>query len=299
MLGINLGEKTKVILRNVLLAIVLAAIMILVPQLIGFGKSAFLDQALLNQFQFYINVGIVYLVVTILIFGLLMFLGHIKEKWKEYQFAVPFASQGEFPSISFFKRFSNFQIFLFSLIVFAILGLTNFLTSQISFIGVGKLIAQQFTATDNIVYSSALIPASENLGAILVIALCILGLILLAIKYKWNSGTIRAFAFTLIPIIVGIYGLTNHILRYGISDFNLVYVFLFWTIGGLITVITGSFIPFWVMHINNNLFIDLKTYFTSDAVTTWAAIAIIVLIILFVILYARKKKNKGVAVNYS
>ena len=93
--------------------------------------------------------------------------------------------------------------------------------------------------------------------------------------------------------------MTNHILRYGISDFNLVYVFLFWTIGGLITVITGSFIPFWVMHINNNLFIDLKTYFTSDAVTTWAAIAIIVLIILFVILYARKKKNKGVAVNYS
>ena len=299
MLGINLGEKTKVILRNVLLAIVLAAIMILVPQLIGFGKSAFLDQSLLNQFQFYINVGIVYLVVTILIFGLLMFLGHIKEKWKEYQFSVPFASQGEFPSVPFFKRFTNFQIFLFSLIFFALLFLTNFLTSQIAFTGVGKLVAQQFTPTDNIIYSSTLIPASENLGAILVIALCLLALILLAIKYQWQKGAVRAFAFTLIPIIVGLYGLTNHILRYGTSDFNLVYVFLFWTLGGFITVVTGSFIPFWVMHINNNLFIDLKTYFTSDVVTTWVLITIILLIITFVLLYARKKKNKFKEINYS
>lgn len=285
-------DKQKGILKNLSLAIILASIMILVPQFIGLGREGFANPTILQQFYFYIETGIGFLVVTSLIYISSMLMKNADEK---YGRGIAFASQGETPSFSFFKKFSSTQIFFTSIIIFSVFGLVNFLTGQTVFTGVGTL-AQQFTATDNILYSSALIPASENLGAALIIALAFFGIRFLIKKTNMSEVSFKALCYAIIPILVGIYGLTNHLLRYGSRDYDLLIVFLFWTLGGLLTVFVGSFIPFWVAHITNNLFTDLKTYFSADLIVILIVAIVLSLIVLYAFIYLRKKKVKEVGV---
>lgn len=286
-------DKQKSILRNLALAIILASIMLLVPQFIGLSKEGFKDLTLLQQFYYYIETGIGFLLVTAFIFIFGMLIKNVDEKYGK---GVAFASQGESPAAKIFKKLSSFHIFLISVIIFSILGLVNFLTSQTVFTGVGSL-SQQFTPTDHIWYSSALIPASENLGSALVIALAFFGIRFLLRKKDLNEIYYKAICYVVIPILVGLYGLSNHMLRYSSSDVNLSVVFFFWLLGGLLTVIVGSFIPFWVAHIINNLFTDLKVYFSFDGMILLIAsivVSLIVLYSIYVFVYLRKKKAKEV-----
>jgi hypothetical protein len=285
-------DKQRGILRNLSLAIIIASIMILIPQFIGLGREGFKDPVLMQQFYFYIETGIGFLVVTALIFTASILMKKTDEK---YGRGIAFASQGETPSWSFFSKFSSLQIFFASAIIFSIFGLINFLTNQTVFTGVGSL-AQQFTPVDSVIYSSALIPAAENLGAALVIALTFFGLRFFINKKNMDAGVFRVLSFVIIPILVGVYGLTNHLLRYGTSDYNLMTVFLFWTLGGLLTVLIGSFIPFWVAHIANNLFNDLKIFFSHDVVIIFIVSIVIFMIILYSFIYLRRKKVKEVKV---
>ena len=66
---------------------------------------------------------------------------------------------------------------------------------------------------------------------------------------------------------------------------------VFWFVGGLITTITGSVIPFLIMHDINNFYFKLSKLFSNDIVTFLTFTAIGILTALFIFVYI-KTKNK-------
>jgi len=288
-----LEQRTRRIIDLLGLILVIGSIMVLIPQIIGFGREGFSQEEIYKQFTFYVQTGTAYLLFTGIAFFVSFF---IFRKYKEsYGDSVAFSSQGETPSFSYFKKYSNLRLFLICFIIFGVLGLVNFITKQTVFTGVAVgSVGQQFTVVDSLLFSSALIPAAENAGAALVLALGLIGIRFWAKKANIGKNNFMMLCLFLIPILVGIYGVTNHLLRYSSSDIALITVFMFWLIGGLITILTGSFIPFWVLHIMNNLFFDLKRFFSNDIVIIAVVASIIAVLVAYLLVYVRGKNNNNI-----
>jgi len=283
------------IMRNVSLAITILAITFLIPVLIGFGKEGFSEQVILNFFTVYQS--FVYAGLFTVLIGMILLYILQKNKFDNSKFdSVLFAGQGEKPSLlskfSFMKNVSNTQLFLLSLIIFSSIMLINFLSpKQIMFTGVARL-GQQFTNLDNTIFSTALVPAAENLGLMIVIVITVIVMVILDRKFNFDDSTTIALTFISGIILSLIYGVINHLMRYGSSGYDMIGVASFWGIIGLLTFLTGSFIPGWVLHLVNNLFVDLKQYFSSSATGVIAGFIIILLIILYIRLYVIKGSKK-------
>jgi len=270
-----------------MLAAVLTFIMVSVSQTIGLAGTGFTEDAVQRQFFFYVAPGIGFLIGIIL---LMIIEVMIKKGDDKYGDSLCFNSPGETPGLPF-KIFENpFKLFLISMILFSILGIYSAVTKQ-SFTGMGVL-RQQFTVVGSVLYNFALIPASENLGAAFFFAFT-----LFLWRYTCRKFNVSDISFMLVAMLIavitfGAYGYANHLLRYGASDVSIKTVIFFWSAGGLITVLTGSFIPFWVMHADNNLFVDLGRHFSSDLVVYYTIAGIVVMIITYVLLFIRRNGKK-------
>lgn len=278
-------DKTKKIIHFFLLAFVVGIMTFLVPQSIGLGAGGFDSTLILQQFGFYL-VGGIFLLLLVIAFIVELI---IKKGDERYGDSIAFASQGEVPHVAFFKRFSSLQLFLLSVIIFGIIFLLVTTVRQTSFIGF-KTLEQQFTPTAELLFSSLLVSGSENLGLALVIAALFIGLRILARKRNMSKINFMILSF-LIPIAGGIFWVINHVLRYGGQDYNLIVVFIFGFIMSLLTVLTGSFIPGWVMHASNNLFFDMAKLFSRDNVVIMVIVGLVVLIGIYFFVYGRKKKK--------
>jgi len=260
----------------------------LITQSIGLGAKVFSVETLLSQFNFYV-VGIVFFVGIVCLFVANYV---IKKGDEKYGDSLCFASPGEKPAIPFFKRFSSIQILMLSIIIFGVFGLFAFTAKQDSFTGVIG-IEQQFEESAQLLFSSLLIPISENMGSAFVIALYLFGLGYYARKIKMSLPTFSILAIFVI-LIVGSYGVINHLLRYSGSDLSLIIVFFFWAIGGLITILTGTFLPFLVMHISNNLFYDMQRLFSSDIVVIYTIGVLILISVAYAIIYRKRMFGRRV-----
>jgi hypothetical protein len=157
-------------------------------------------------------------------------------------------------------------------------------TKQRTFTGVG-VIEQQFTVTDSLLFSTVLVPLSENLGAAALIVFLVLVVKFYARRKNWKEDTYRSFILIGIPLATGTYGVLNHLLRYKAIELNLMVVGLFWGLGGLITVLAGIFNPFWVAHITNNLVYDLNRFTSNEMVLVYVTSTVIILGGLYYFLY--------------
>lgn len=280
--------------RQITLLLILLSISFLVPVLVGFGKSGFSTQEVLNRFNVYQI--FIYAGTAVVITGLAFLFVFDKFKKNGSKFnSVFFSSPGELPSpsynISFFKTLSNTQLFLLSLIIFSIPLLINFASpKQTIFTGIVSL-EQQFTPFDNIIFSSALVPIAENFGLQIVLVLVVVFMVFLDKKFNLSDNTTVAVTFLLGVFLSTAYWIINHIMRYGSSGYNMLIVAFFGFVLGAITILTGSFIPGWVLHFLANLFVDLKTYFSSSATTIIVGFIIFLLIIIYIRVYIIKTKK--------
>jgi len=272
--------------RFVQLAIFSAVLFIfimLIPQLIALGKGAIAQQTFKEMFWSYEiwAVGFFVMLFMLVLVELLV----VKEDAK-YGSSLGFFEAGDTPAIktNFFKK--PFKLLLLSIIIFSILGVIAG-TNRQSFTGIGSL-EQQFTPFDDMIFRASIIPIAENLGVAAVIAFIIFFLRYLARKYDWKSETFQIAAIGSAVTVALIYGVINHLFRYSASDLSLLTVGLFWAIGGLLTVLSGSFIPFWIMHLCNNLFLDLGNQFSSDIILIGTIFVIGVLGIAYYLLFMRK-----------
>ena len=282
-----MADKNKQILRVTILSAIFLIIVIQFTQTIGLISKGFDSQEVLTQYFFYAAPAIGYIVALLLLF----FVALRITKDDKYGNSQSFASQGEFPAIPFWKRFTTIQLAFIWLILFGIAGLFSVITKQQTFTGLA-LLPQQFSPLSSTVFSAALVVISENMGAYLTIAFLHFLLRYVAIKINLGRANYAIIAYIFFPIVVGLVGLGNHLLRYSGSDTALLVVFLFWYIGGLITVAIGSAIPFIFMHVSNNVFIDLARFFDSDTVITGAIITIVAFIIIYSLIYRKRLLGK-------
>lgn len=289
-----ISEKNRQILDNLLLILIFGFIGYFLPKLIGLGRSGFDTTQILQQYNFYV----IDMIAVFLIFIAIVYEFIIKKGDEKYGNSIAFNSIGETPHIPIKAKFlkNPFSLFLLSLIVFMGIAILAVAFKMETFTGVGVL-EQQFTVVDSVIYSSLLIPIMENLNVHFGIVFFIVLLRIIARKYNWNKETFTILSFFGIILLYGFLGLANHSLRYGESDISKLTVLAFWSFGGFITALTGSIIPFWLMHFNNNLFFDLKRYFGSDtiiitSIVIWALLIGIFIVFLNKFLYRRGSKDE-------
>ena len=280
---------TKRLLRVLSLSVILIILMVALPLLIGLGKGGFELTNIFNQFLLYGITGGIFLIGVIIIWVYTSVKGDTK-----YGLGICYSEIGEFPSLSMFKNVSAFQMLLGSIIVIGFIGLYAFVNQQQTFTGVGVVtsISQQYTNVDNLLFSTALIPAAENLSAAFVIAALLLYARRLMKKFNWDPIAFQIVVIMLIPFVIGLTGIANHQLRYSGQDIALINVFFFWTVLGLVTLLTGSFIPGLIMHIFNNGFYDLLKETSTDLIYVYVGGALTILLVLYVWLYYIRKKRK-------
>lgn len=286
-------EESNNLIQVLVLSAVLLIILILIPQFIGLGKSGFYYSSstetgtvdfnfILFQYLFYAGPGIGFLLGLLVIFAIEII---IRKGDNKYGNGIGFHS----PEIKYFQGWSGMiKLIFLSLIIFGILGLYTAYTHN-TFTGIATL-KHQFTFFDNILFSAALVPAAENLGAAFFFGFLVLFLRFFARKVNMSKEGFYVL-FVLLAIVAFLtYGYVNHQLRYGFNEVALITVIFFWGLGGLLTAVSGSFIPFWIMHIINNLFYELGNKYSGDIFITYAIGAIIGVAILYVLLFVRRKK---------
>lgn len=270
-------------------ALWVVVLMLIVPLLIGFGFSGFDTQAVFNIYSLYAAFGIAGLIAVLLAMGVEYYNTKGDEK---YGNSVLFASPGENPAFSGFKYFKERRLglLLLSLFLFSLFGLFLGLQGQ-SFTG-EVLVQQQFTPVGDLLFRLFLVPIAENSMFAGILALTIVLIRIAARRYNWEKSIFVFASAIIIPIVAGIIGVINHQLRYGSSDLSTVVVFLFWTVGGILTLLSGSFVPFVALHAGNNFFYDLQRLFSSDRILIVTSIVIIILGATAAYTLLKKKKQK-------
>ena len=282
----KLKTKTRNLLRNLILIVAIYSIA-LIPKIIGLGKGAFANSEVLQQYNIYTSF---LLIPSIIIISLLLIEYFITKDEDKYGGSIFMNSQGETPSLKIFGRFTTMQLLILSFLFFSILGLVIYSVKQQAFTGVGVL-KQQFTIFDSVIFSTFLVPVIENLDAIAVLAVSIFLLRWYARKVNLDVVSYRIFAF-LLSLVVGTYGVINHQLRYSGSDIASFTVFVFWTLGGFLTILTGNFSVFWMQHVVNNLLFDLSRFLSSDVLRIYVGVFLVGVLALYVAIYRKRLFGK-------
>lgn len=275
-------------IRTLTLSIILGFIMIVIPLLMVLGKGSFSLIDLINKLYFYSIIGTAFLLLVIIC----AFIEYaIVNKDSAYGDSLLFASAGEKPAleVNFFKRTFMFAL-IFFIITSGIFLYTNVYNQEV-FTGTVRL-EQQFTPQDDLIFNTAIIPIAENLIPMFVVAFFLVFWRMYCRKKNINPGMFRAVALIGTVLLFMIVWFIAHQAHYGGSDIALTNVLAFGFVMGLLTALTGSFIPAWILHMNNNLFIGLSTLYSSDKILIGTVVTLIVLFILWVWLLFKRPKNK-------
>lgn len=282
-------KKNTRIIRTLILSVILLVIMVQFTRTLGLFARGFDSQAIFEQFLFYVAPGISLLVIVLAVFFIEIL---ITSKDSKYGNSIAFADQGEFPAIPIFKLITPLGLLLISLTISVILGAVALFTQQQTFTGLAVL-PQQFTAVSSTIFSSALIPISENLDTGALLAVLFLVLRIIARRTDMNKGAFATYVYFFGTLLSGITGVLNHLFRYSGSETSLIVVFIFWSVGGFITILTGSFIPFVTLHFANNFFYDLRRFLSTDGALQIFIILITLLVIIDVVYFYYKFRRRG------
>ena len=288
-------NKTDII-KFLTLSGFLLALLLFVPGTIALLKGGFTDQTIDNTFGFYmVTGGVAFLIIVcfVLIEGL------ITKDDEKYGNGNSYYSVGSFPAAKFWKRFTIPQITLIFVIIFSILefGITvnaiSHPTTQTVFADVAVLPQQQFTGTDNLIFSSFLVTISETLDVTALFVMLYFFLRRVARKYECNPIVFRLLCYITIPALSTIFAITWHFWRYSSSEVALSTTAIFWLIGGLFSVFTGVLTVFWGMHFVNNVFYDLTASFSNQLVIVITGLSIVAMIVFYFWHYGNKKAILG------
>lgn len=260
----------------------------IIPITLVFGNAEISNPDIASQINLYQGLLLVGLVgIFLLYYG--------KQIWKgddEYGNSFGFFNIGESPSSSFFKNYSSFQLGLLSLIIiFSIFFILNFASFN-GFTGF-KVLPQQFSKTESLVFSTLLIPIGEEAISLFLVGILVLSLIVIANKTNMSKPTFLIYLYLVIPILMGIAGRIWHISAYPGSDINAFVIFMFWTVKTFLTIYTGyALIPIF-LHQANNFFIDFGRLFSSSTVFVTIIILLIASITLYISVYGFTLKGKS------
>jgi len=252
----------------------------LLPITIVLAKAGLLEPDIAEQLNIYSD---------IMLFGFAMMILYVANYlWKKndkYGDNIGIFNKDE----TMFKDFTYVQLTLASLIFFSGLFL---LANFFKVLGKGffglKVLPQQFEPVDSLIVSTFQIPIAENFMAGFTIGLISLIVLYFAIRYSLSKVEYRTYQYTAVVIGLAIFGYIWHLTAYPGSDVAGFVVAIFWGMGAFLSLVTGFFGVFLIMHMANNFFIDFARLFSSDVVFGAAILIIVSFGALYWFLYKEK-----------
>jgi len=252
-----------------------------IPVILLFGKAGVSDPKIRADFILFQSLFITGILTSLISYFVYSF-------WKSNNKlgdAFGFYNKGEKPSSAFFKNFTHPQLFIISLILFIPLFLIGKISTGFSGGTSLRILPQQFSKTDSLIFATAQIPVSENIFILGILSLLFLLLSILFIKLKINKQDFKFYVYFVYIILGGAIAWILHQTVYSGSDIAGFVVFSFWAIGGLLTLWTGSPYPFLAVHISNNFIISASLLYSDFAVSM--IIGAVVLLTIFYGFYYR------------
>jgi len=198
--------------------------------------------------------------------GLMLVFGafYLWKKNDKHTDNLGFAGDGKLYGTQWWHKFDPLQRLIISFL------LMGFVFSVSTFLRLGtftqlRFLPQQFTPAKSLIFSTLMIPISENVMAQFVIALTVLLLTIVAIRYDVKHEEYKWYILISVPLILGSLAMLWHRTAYAGSDNAYPIIFVFWAIGGLMSIYLEDAIPFIIAHMYNNFFIDFTRLFTSDS----------------------------------
>jgi hypothetical protein len=166
---------------------------------------------------------------------------------------------------------SMFRVMIISSLVFGAIGILQ-MSTQFSFVGVPQ-IQHQITPAAEVFFGAEPPAFSETITMILIFSL------LMGFNAWFSSklklGKLGYFGIALlICILMGFGWMGIHSIVYGNSEAALMATFVFGSMGSLMTLLSGSWIPWWNWHFFNNLFFKLNDVATIKEDVMFIAIII-------------------------
>lgn len=241
-----------------LLVVILFALGYLLPWTFVLGKAGLLEPEVYRQLTIY-N-GIIFFAIGVI----LIYLFNLFYKGDDrYGNNIGVYNKDE---TKIGRRFTYGQLTLLSLIIlptiFLISNVLNFLKKGAFGL---QVIPQQFSKTDSLIVNTFQIPIAENFMAIFTLGIIIIGINLLAKKYNWSKDSTIIYKYALGILGLAVFGFIWHQSVYSGNVNASFIVAIFWGLGALLSLGTGFFIPFLVMHMSNNFFIDFSRLYSNSA----------------------------------
>lgn len=264
---------------------------VFIPSFAGLFLLGFEMQEFVSAFTFY-NA---FLFSAIVIFAIKLVELGSKGKWADAIVHDPDQKPAIFGK---FKTFKNlFRLIIASLIFFSILGLVCTLTTtdevNTFFVPIPEymkiLPQQQIMPAGDLLLSTEPAAIAETMFFICIFS--IISTIILNITKKRNRVWLIS-TFTAI-LISGTGGwILYHTLKYGGQEASLLAVLFFGFFGTLITLLSGSFIPWHIWHFTNNFFGRLAMLYANDVILIWSSVVLIFLVLITISFFLLKRKKQ-------
>lgn len=176
------------------------------------------------------------------------------------------------------------KLIMFSIFLFVTFGFLLMINPQLAVAGVPPASVQQITGASEVTFGS-LLPAFAENGTILFLFMLMMGGVAwLCAKFFAKTEYARWIFYSLgflVVIIGGFLWASLHMLVYSNSGIAYINTVIFGMVGLALTLLTGSFIPFFIWHICNNLFLILSKTVTikSDVLFITGGILFIMLVV--------------------
>lgn len=186
------------------------------------------------------------------------------------------------------------RMFIIGTLLFGTFGLLQTANPDLQVVGIPQL-QFQFTKTADVLFSAE--PAAFGETTIMIFMLSLLVGInaYLTSKFKLPIWMFWFITFMLICPLIGLTWMGYHLIVYGSSETALFGTFIFGWLGSTLTILTGSFILWYVWHFWNNFFAKLTKVATRNEDVIFISILLLVLLLIVWIIgeiILKKLKNK-------
>jgi len=216
--------------------------------------------------------------------------------WKKnnkYGDNLAFTGDGKMFGTEWWHKYDTLQRTIISIVFLGLVFLIGTFAKIGTLTGL-RVLPQQFTPVKSLIFSTLMIPISENMMASFVIASTILIIAMIGLRFNLDSKDYKWYALIIVGLVLGGMAILWHKTAYSGSDYAFGVVFIFWLIGGMLSYYLEDAIPFLIAHMFNNFFLDFTRLFTSDTALITVAIVIFgIPILVWLAFYGFKFKGSG------
>jgi len=184
--------------------------------------------------------------------------------------------------------------FAIAIVIFSLVGIAQLL-GGFQFVGLPQIGFQQITPVTEVLFATEPPAFAETTLMLFVFSLMLSELAWLTSKFKLGKVPYFLIGLFVITPIIGLAWAGFHRIVYGNNEVALFATFIFGAVGAFITLLTGTFIYWYVWHFANNFFVKLSQIVTiQEDVILFSIVGIGVFIFLWILteLIVYKSRDK-------